>query len=70
MGVARGVQVRRPEPLVAVRHPTDRARPTMIPASRYDPSVHELWRDGVARVPDDVPEAVHEVDHLHDDMEG
>jgi hypothetical protein len=42
----------------------------MIPASRYDPSVHELWRDGVARVPDDVPEAVHEVDHLHDDMEG
>lgn len=28
---------------VAVHHPRDPARPTVIPADRYDPEQHTLW---------------------------
>jgi hypothetical protein len=52
--------VNRPEPRVAVRHATDPSRPTVIPASRYDPAVHVLWEEpaSVVTVPDTVPDTV------------
>lgn len=36
---------RRPGPTVAVHHPLDPNRPTVIPKADFDPKVHTLWRE-------------------------
>lgn len=48
---------------VAIHHPHDPLRPTVIPADRYDPDVHRLWDDSGS----DEPE---HVDVIEEDEEG
>lgn len=44
-------------PTVAVVHPVDPGRPTVIPATMFDPEVHTLWdeRDTGSPTPDELP---------------
>lgn len=44
---------------IAIHHPKDHTRPTMIAAERYDPDLHELW-DPEAAQPDAAPAFVPE----------
>lgn len=40
---------------IAIKHPDDPTRPTVIPESQYRPEVHELW---------DAPQEVEEVEEV------
>lgn len=36
---------RRPAPTVAIHHPVDPNRPTVIPKADFDPKTHKLWQE-------------------------
>lgn len=41
---------------VAIVHPRDPKRPTVIPEEQYNPDLHELWDEPVGDpLPDDLP---------------
>ena len=42
---------------VAIHHPQDPTRPTVIPDAMYDPEIHKLWvdRGTYPGLPDDLP---------------
>lgn len=43
---------------VAIHHPRDPSRPTVIPARRYDPARHQIWRSARPEpeaLPQDLP---------------
>lgn len=41
---------------VAIHHPQDPTRPTVIPADRYDPDRHTIWGDTPKEPTDGCPE--------------
>ena len=48
---------------VAIKHPQDPNRPTVISDRMFDPAVHELWVEGVAvSAQEDAPTGLDDVE--------